>query len=299
MANAALARETLCALRQTIARIEMGQNHTETLEKASEASRLPLGVEAFDQLLDGGLSLYGLNEIRSSLTMESGAATGFALALSTLIRQRQESDRFILWIGESLTAREAGYPHAGGLLNFGFDPSALIYTMPRKLEDALWICEAALEVNAFAAVILEVRGNPVRFGLTESRRLHLRARTSRMPLLLLRQAGEEEASSAQTRICVKPAMATNRFRRDGVPMEETIGNPCFEIIIEKSRNPAPVRIFMEWNANECQFYPASPKPIKSPHPQWTAHSGTSLPTSFERPPRPQEMGSVVAFERAS
>lgn len=297
MAQTALANGTLCALRQTIARIEMGQSHTEALEDAPAATRLPLGVEAFDEALAGGLMLHGLNELRAPFTVGSGAASGFALALSTLALQDREDNGLILWIGEAMTAREAGYPHAAGLLALGLEPQNLIYATPRKLEEALWICETALEVSAFAAIILEIRGNPARFGLAESRRLHLRARANAMPLFLLRQAGEEEASSAQARLCVEPAAAANRLCPDGAFMEGTIGNPCFAVTIEKSRNPAPVHVLLEWNAHERQFSPVrTAKPARAPEP---AHSGASLPAPAERPPRPQTVGTVVAFDRAS
>ncbi len=297
MAQPALANETLCALRQTIARIEMGQSHTDTLEDAATTRRLPLGVDEFDTALSGGLTLDGLNELRAPLTTDSGAASAFALALSSLAVKRREDGGRVLWIGESITAREAGYPHSAGLVTLGFAPQNLIYATPRKLEDALWICETALEVSAFTAIILEIRGNPVRFGLPESRRLHLRARANAMPLFLLRQAGEEEASSALNRLRIEPAAAANRFRPDGVPMEGTIGNPCFAVTIEKSRNPAPVRVLMEWNADECQFSPARrTQPARSFKP---AHSGAPLSAPAERPPRPQTLGTIVAFDRAS
>ncbi|MCO6184818.1 ImuA family protein [Rhizobium sp. L1K21] len=297
MAQPALAKGTLCALRQTIARIEAGQSHTETLEARGENPRLPLGVEAFDEALSGGLMLSGLNELRAPFTTDCGAASGFALALSTLALERRDMPGLVLWIGEAITGREAGYPHAAGLLNLGFEPANLIYATPRKMEDALWICETALEVSAFAAVILEIRGNPARFGLAESRRLHLRARASRMPLFLLRQAGEEEASSAHTRLRIEPAAAAERLRPDGVPMSGTIGRPRFAVTIEKSRNPAPLTVLLEWNAHERQFSLArTARPSRALEP---ALSRTPLSASAERPDRAQTVGSIVAFERAS
>jgi protein ImuA len=192
---------------------------------------------------------------------------------------------------------EAGLPYAIGIGDFGLEPTAFLQASPRKLEDALWLAEAALASAAFAVVILEVRGNPARFGLTESRRLALRAKAAERPLFLLRQGGEEEASSALFRFSVEPAPAQARPLPDGSVLGGSIGHPAFRLTLEKSRNPAPLSITLEWNAHDRRFalvpdaqHPALPG-------EHAAHSGADLSASAHRPDRPQALGPVLAFDR--
>jgi len=303
MANAALAKANLHALRQVVAAIEEGRQHTGKLEEASQrdeaAGRLALGVEAFDARLEGGLPVAGLCELRAALTMDAGAATGFALALSSLVQERLRPERPILWISEREAGREAGLAHAAGLVSFGISPASLITAHPRRIEEALWVAESALQTEAFSAVVLEVRGNPAKFGLTESRRLHLKAREARLPLLLLRQAGEEEASSAQLRFLVEAAPAgLRRIGRYSAP--GTIGHPAFRITVEKSRNPAPFAFVLEWNANDRQFYPAGHDRLPDTvHASGTTHPHRSPAASADGSDRADQMGRVLAFSRAS
>ena len=299
MARDALAKTDLHALRQVVAAIEEGRKHTGALEETAPVddatSRLPLGIEAFDARLEGGLPLGGLCELRAALTMDAGAVTGFALALSVLVQAHKDAGRPILWISEREAGREAGFAHAAGLASFGLMPGSLVTAHPRRVEEALWVAEAALQTEAFSAIVLEVRGNPAKFGLTESRRLHLKARQAGAPLLLLRQAGDEEASSAQLRFLVEAAPAgLRRVGRFSVP--GTIGHPAFRITVEKSRNPAPFAFVMEWNADERQFYTTGSDAVYA---SGTAHPHRSPAAPADGPDRADKMGRVLAFSRAS
>ncbi len=313
MAGSAVARETLFALRETIARIEgrpaaglvcgdAGAAETGLAPKTTngnEAALLPLGIADFDDPLGGGLPLDALTEIRCGELRDAGAASGFALALGTCVLGRTggSSPARLLWIGERVAGMEAGLPHAAGLVDYGLDPASLLYAAPRRLPDALWLAEAALGSGAFAAVILEVRGNPQHFGLTESRRLSLRARAAGRPLLLLRQAGEEEASSALFRFRLQPAPAAARLLPDGSVLGGSIGNPVFHLTVEKSRVPAFSDIFLEWNIHDRQFYLARLDAV--PAIRKPADPGAHLPAPADRPDRPTALGAVVAFSRAS
>lgn len=299
MAKDALAKADLCALRQVVSAIEEGRRHTGTLQEPPPvqegAGRLALGIADFDQRIEGGLPLFGLCELRAAQTADAGAATGFALAVSLLARARLGGKRPMLWICEREAGREAGLAHAAGLMSFGLKPHSLIVAHPRRVEEALWVAEAALQTEAFAAIVLEVRGNPAKFGLTESRRLHLKAREARLPLLLLRQAGAEEASSALLRLSVEAAPAAYR-RMGGFAVAGTIGHPAFRVTVEKSRNPAPFAFDMEWNPDERQFYPRGRDAV---HGRQPAHPQHPLSAPADRPDRAGPVGRVVAFSRAS
>jgi len=314
MAEAAVARETFFALRETIARLEgrpipaLAAAARETLaEKARPGSAgvaqplLATGVDDLDAAMQGGVPLDGLTEVRSLGLRDAGAASGFTLALAARLHAQAAGTGAaispVLWIGDTVATMEAGLPYAIGIGDFGLEPAAFLQASPRKLEDALWLAEAALGSAAFAVVILEVRGNPARFGLTESRRLALRAKAAERPLFLLRQGGEEEASSALFRFSVEPAPAQARPLPDGSVLGGSIGHPAFRLTLEKSRNPAPLSITLEWNAHDRRFalvpdaqHPALPG-------EHAAHSGADLSASAHRPDRPQALGPVLAFDR--
>ena len=324
MAEAAVARETLFALRETIARLEgrpipalaAAANETLTdkparqmaaiakslpIQPMREQSLLPIGVDELDAALQGGLPLDALTEIRSLGLRDAGVASGFALALAARLHA-QASDTVpakspVLWIGDTVATMEAGLPYAIGISDFGLEPQAFLQASPRKLDDALWVAEAALGSAAFAAIILEVRGNPARFGLTESRRLALRAKAAGRPLFLLRQGGEEEASSALFRFSVEPAPAQARPLPDGSVLGGSIGHPAFRLTLEKSRNPAPLSITLEWNAHDRRFAPVSDVQHPAFPGEHAAHSGADLSASADRPHRAQALGSVLAFDR--
>lgn len=311
MADNATAREALFALRKQIARLEgknlptmvAGEQENLAAQPGQDAgkadpTRLCFDIPVFDQALDGGLRLDSLTEIRSRTLYDAGAASGFALSLAAFMKTRNLSEGPVLWIADGFSANEAGVPYGGGIRQIGIDPHLVFHASPRRLDDALWIAEAALASKAFAATILEIHGNPKAFGLTESRRLKLRAKAAGRPLLLLRHAGGEEASSASFRMLVEPAPAVERRLADGMMLGGSIGHPVFRITLEKSRNPAPLYLFLEWNLHDRQFHLA--RGTKGPHfLQRSAHSGASFSTSADRQDRPQALGSAVAFEKAS
>jgi protein ImuA len=309
MAQTPMARERLFALREQIARLEgkpvpaMAAARQEALaERGStdkEKHSLPLGVTRLDEALEGGVPLDGLSEIRSHCLRDATVSAGFALALSALMQKQAADPAPILWIADRVTAMEAGVPYPVGLKDYGLDPERFLHAAPRKLDEALWLAETAVESGAFAVTLLEVKGNPANFGLTESRRLSLRAKAAGRPLFLLRQSGEEEASSASFRFLVEPAPAAIRLLPDRSMLGGSIGNPVFRLTLEKSRNPAPLSLILEWNPHDRQFFPA-----REPERAWSplkraAHSRPRLSASFNRPDRPQEMGPVLAFDQAS
>lgn len=308
MATSVLAQETLCALRTEINRLE--NEKTSTLGRKARHGEgwqspetiptlIRTGVEPFDHALGGGIEKGALHEIRSAESRDNGAASAFALALALMaVRQGGAgSGARILWIADRLQANETGRPYGPGLVGFGMKPGGMVHATPRNLTDALMIAEMALTVDAFAAVILEVNGNPRGLGLTESRRLHLRARAYRRPLLLLRERGEEEASSALLRFRATPARAAPCRLPDGTSFAASIGPPVFRIDVEKSRTPIFESFFLEWNADDCLLSRSEPDPVF--HAGANPPAGVALSASGDRPDRPGTMGTILAFDRAS
>jgi protein ImuA len=310
MAEAALAHERLFALRSEISRLE--NQNTVALARAARddpwdrpaeqhGGLVRSGAEAFDAALGGGVVKAALHEIRTEATADNGAASGFALAFGRLAMGSgaDHPSRRILWIADPVGSFESGRPYGPGLAAHSLPPSAVLHASPKHLKDALMIAEAALSVNSFAAVILEIYGNPQKFGLTESRRLHLRAKAYRRPIFLLRERGEEEASNAVNRFRVRPAPAAPYILPNGEPYQPGLGNPVFHVTIEKSRNPSPPEFLLEWNAHECLFREVEPDRAALPAGRRPENSRPLFPRAFDRPDRPDQVGPVVAFPRAS
>lgn len=312
MANPALADERLFALREAIARIENAdgpglarrkrrwqwdaQELPDSTPPAPASGETP-GLEA---VFDGGLPTCGLVEIRNAQTRDMGAATGFSLALAALRQDRAEKgEGATLWIGQAVALSEAGTPYAPGLGKHGLDPARFFLARPRTVPDALWMAETALGVPAFSTVILEIRGNPACFGLTESRRLQMRAKANGILLLLLRQAGEEEASSALYRLRIDPAPASERPMPDATTLAGSIGKPVFLVTPEKSKTADPVDILLEWNPDDRRFNHLEPRAAV---PQEERRPADTLPVvslPARRSGGAAALGEVVAFKGAS
>jgi protein ImuA len=319
MAENAVPRETVLALRDAIARLERdrpsgvgtcSRSGTTDGERAGFGpvasaavfadAVLPLGIPVLDQAMSGGLPLKGLTEIRVAETRDTGSATGFTLGLAALCQARRKARGElgpILWISECMAGKEAGEPYGVGLSLLGIDLRAALFSRARGLQQALWIAEAALGFSVFSAVILEIRGNPARLGLAESRRLQVRSVAGNVPLLLLRQAGEEETSSASLRLQVQPAPAAPFMLPDGSMLSSGIGHPAFHVMTEKTRAFSPVDAYLEWSSHERRFLPLDP--VALPLPADAADPVAFLPASLGRPGGAQEMGRVMAFKRAS
>ena len=298
----------LFALRQAIARIEGKPDHaarlaagTDQESQAEKKGRVrPHGLEVdmstvqFDSLM-AQLFMPGLMvELRGEQMQQAGATTGFALALAITGADRSPKghSKRLLFISDPHVVRETGLVYAPGLADFGLHPAELVHALPRRIEDALWLAEAALASRAFSSVLLEVHGNPKKFGLTESRRLSLKARGNGGKLTVLRQAGEEEASSASVRLSVQPAPAAARPLANGTLLGGSIGFPAFRILAEKSRFPGRTELILEWNPDDRRLHPLArtgSSHVGSPDPL------PLLSEAGNRSHRPQALGSVVAF----
>src|SRR4051794_38689068 len=108
MAVHAVARETIFALRQKIAKIEgpLADRLDAPAATAGEAAGVVLrhygiapadglflqtGVDPLDRALGGGLQKAALTEIHGAETRDAGAVAGFTLALASLILKGQKA----------------------------------------------------------------------------------------------------------------------------------------------------------------------------------------------------------------
>ena len=304
MAESALARDTLFALRQKIAKIEgrlaerlegpdVGFSLPGSVlvragnEIRSEAEFVATGVDAFDTALGGGLPKAALTEIHTLASKDAGLSAGFALAIAALTIKARK-DAALLWIGTSEIFQEAGFPYAPGIArSFGIKPDNMLFAEARKLIDALWIAEEASRLTALCCVVIEQRGNPGQLDLTATRRLHRRAMASNRPVLLLRQGAVPEPTAAPIRLVLSPAAAAPRRTLIG-PVAGTIGPPSFLVTVSKNRAATAETFLLGWNSHDIAF-----------HERETTHSGRVASISGHRTGLATAAGTVVAFKTAA
>jgi protein ImuA len=248
---------------------------------------LPLAVPRLDGLLAGGLRRDALHEIRSSLSRDSGAATGFAAAI--LARLAAVDSKPILWIVEAASADEAGVLYGRGLERLGVDPKRLIVVRVTRPIEALWVAEEGLACRGLAAVLAEIKGAPRLLDLTATRRLALRARSGVMGLLL-RQTDETEPSAATTRWRVEPLPATALDH-----YAAGIGHPAWRLILERNRRGTTGAIDVEWDHAQRSFAAIAAAGVAAASPTRTAHSVVVTAVPVDRPPAPADAGTVVAL----
>jgi protein ImuA len=291
-ASVSMAEASIGHLRRRIAEIEHRAVECTPLSRTSadaksgssgleSRSLVPFTINRLDNLLGGGLRRAALHEIRSNESRDAAAATGFTAAVLARLGRKA---RPVLWIVESASAQEVGYPFASGLARFGLLPSQLVVAHTATPGDALWVFEEGLRCSGLSAVVTEIRGNPRQLDLTASRRLALRAREHGVMGLLLRQTGCTEPGAVTTRwlVSARPAAVTDDFGAG-------IGNPAWRLTLERNRLGGTGTFDVEWN-HERQTFVASDAP---------AHPLPVAAVSFDRSVAPSDVGEIVALAKAS
>jgi protein ImuA len=173
-------------------------------DEARTLPTLPLGLAVLDSHLpQGGLAFGAVHEAAPRTDRDLPAAFGFIAALLGAMPPRGP----LLLIGPAWFG-QYGRPYGHGLNGLGLNPARLILVETTDCKQSLWAMEEALR----SAVPAAVAGAIDALDLKSSQRLHLAARESGVPLLLLRPARVLEASAAATRWRVGTAEAArDRF----------------------------------------------------------------------------------------
>lgn len=232
--------------------------------RAAEQDALcPLGVEAVDRVLGGGLARGACHEVFARGEEGSASAMGFALMLAQ--RLTQDGPRTLLWLREEKAQRRASLS-GPGLADLGLDPGRLVLGL---LPDAKALLRASVDAlrcrGGIGLVLLEMADHATLLDLTASRRMALAAESSGVPLLLLRTGRAMPApSAARTRWDVGPA-PSQRLEADAP------GHPMLAVCLLRQRGgPAGFDWTLEWNRDAGLFRPA-------------ALPGARLPLSGGRP----------------
>lgn len=167
-----------------------------------------------------------LHEVFTPEERNAGAALGFSLGQSRALITAQRPAIFYMELVHE--GQERGLPYGPGLIHFGFDPEHLTLVRTQTMAELLWAIEEALACRAVAAVIADIGGAPKILDFTVSRRLSLRAAGNGASLFLNRYGTGREASAAQLRWRVEPAVSRGR-RYDS----QSPGQPRWQVCLEK------------------------------------------------------------------
>ena len=235
-------------------------------------ARIPLGHNAADAALRGGLLRGALHEIFAA----DASAFGFAAGLA----RRAAGPKRLLWIVQDYSALEQGAVAPTGLAEFGIDPASLLLLCAANATDALRAAADALSCSALGAVIVEIPGQPKILDLVASRRLVLGAQSKGVTVFLLRPMAEVEPSAAETRWLIRsrPSADADNWTPSAnadnwIPSSEIEdwGHPRFDAELTRNRHGETGRWAMEWCCDDGAF-------------RQEAHSGAVVSPPADRPP---------------
>jgi protein ImuA len=202
-------------------------------------------------------------------------ADGASLSALALLLAGVEGRRTRLWVRHEAQDREMGAPCPEGLSELGLDPSRLMLMRARDVPSALQAGLEGARCAALGAVILEIAGAARAYDLTASRRLSLAAKTSGVPLFLLRVGAEPLPSAAETRWLLRAAPSR-------ALLAQAPGPPAFHLTLLRARSGQEgERHFLEWNRDAQRLeirlsgtgFPGPADPDREPA------SGTASPLS--------------------
>ena len=233
---------TLSRLRRAVAEIE--GSDLSVLETGERV--LPLGAEAIDAALGGGLAFGSLHEIAPAAPLHLGAAAGFALTLAA----RTNGHKRVLWIQPDFAGHEAGPLYGPGLTALGLPMQRILVLRVARPVDVLWAMEEGLKSRVLSAVIAELTEEGAAADLTATRRLTLAARDGGGLGFLLRHRISPEPSAAATRWTVAAAPGlTDSFGG--------LGRTAFTLSLVKNRR-GPLGCWpIAWDQHERSFSPLS------------------------------------------
>jgi protein ImuA len=278
--------------------IEQLHQRLQALQKpagiADGARALPLGIAAIDTALGGGLARGALHEIAAVSEAHLAAATGFAIAVSSLstatragrtpsplwgegwgegvaiypssvpphptslrsvdLSPRAERGKSLVWLAEDMVLAESGAPYGPGLDTFGFPTEHLLTVAAARPRDLLWAIEEALRCRAVHAVIGELRRGEI--DRVAIRRLSLAAAESGALALLLRARPASDASTAATRWIVGAAPSA---------AAPDPGLPRFATQLVRNRRGPLGSWIIEWSDSDERFLLAThAQPVAAP-----------------------------------
>ncbi|WP_068312840.1 ImuA family protein [Polycladidibacter hongkongensis] len=254
--------------------------------QAHRTNTLSLGpLNGFFQ--HGGLPSGNIHEFYGEQMRQSGALSGFALAV--LCQQMKQKTGKVVWVCERSVSREVGLPYGPGLLEFGIDPGRIILVQVKQSAELFWALEEALQCTDLAGVVGEVAQAQRVLSLTVSRRLGLRSQGSGVPLFLLAHGSSSPGSSAALSrwwIEGRAAGPAHMPHRDQHSPRALLGNASWQACVDKNRQGTRGRKDVEWNHAAAKLVSRTP-----------THSVPLAERTQHRPMVSSGAGQVVALRR--
>lgn len=167
-----------------------------------------------------GLGESGVHEVCETGFGDMAALSGFAFAV------RKQRRGAVLWISQTKLNRDHGNLLQAGLGSLNPALPTVLHAQPRKLNDALWMIEEAIQSNAVGLVIAEIEDAD----FTASRRLSLGASRHGVPVILLMPYTRQGATAAVARWRVSPRPSASNFYDSRAP-----GHVRWHAVLERSR----------------------------------------------------------------
>jgi protein ImuA len=246
---------SLSLLRQQLAAIERAHGSA----GGRAVSCAPLGHDAIDAALGGGLARGRLHEIFAAEPEDAASAAAFTAMLSRRI------DGPLLWLRQDRGERD-GALFAPGLSAIGIDPGRVLLAALHDPRALLRAAGDGLRCAALGSVVIELWQRTPMLDLTASRRLALAAEDSGVTALLLRVDAAPAPSAGWTRWSVASAPS--------VPLPaQSPGHPAFDIVLARQRGGSASGAMwrVEWDHDGARFRepgagtPPHPLPVL-PHP---------------------------------
>jgi protein ImuA len=187
----------------------------------------------------GGLAAGALHEVFP----QSAGDLPSAFAFLAVLLGRMPGHEPLLLVLSPRGLNDYGMPHGHGLNTLGLSPFRLILVETENETQALWALEEALRSGVPAAVA-GVLGKSL--DLKTSRRLHLAAGSSGIPLFLMQPATVAGSSAAATRWRIGQAKATpDRFG--------LFAQACWRLRLDRCRNGRPGDWLVEFDHVAYRF----------------------------------------------
>lgn len=241
-------QQRLDALRHTIADIERKPALLEPRQRLDRAHNSDFPT------LPGGL----VQEVFTDAQRDGGASLGFALAQAKSLMSARRPTIFYVQLAKE--GQALGLPYGPGLNWFGIDPSRLIIVRTADMTEFLWATEEMIACRSVAAVVAEVKGEPKLLNFTASRRLSLRASTSKASLFLLRYGDRRESSAGHLRWRLTPARSgRNSYDTRG------LGASRWQLRLERGRIAGnQVDWSLEWTKNGLAVFSSAQTSFRRP-----------------------------------
>lgn len=129
-------------------------------------------------------------------------------AIGVVLAELGQADLPVMWVQDFASRRENGQLYTPGLRSLQITQPILRVSVSHP-RDVLWAMEEAATCAGLSAVIGEIHGAPNVLSFTATKRLVLRAKTSGIPLYLIRTGdpGVLSAARARWRVASLPSLA--------------------------------------------------------------------------------------------